>query len=110
MCVSRLFGGHACLPACETKHANGSGPFLIVAPLSLLNQWQHEFETWTDLECVIYHGNEMARSVIRDYEFFHQHDGKAANGKANGLKLQVIVTSFEIAVKDCKILCKVDGP
>jgi len=33
-----------------------NGPFLIIAPLSTIGNWQREFETWTDLNVVVYHG------------------------------------------------------
>lgn len=30
-----------------------SGPFLVIAPLSTLAHWQHEFEVWSDLNTII---------------------------------------------------------
>ena len=33
-----------------------NGPFLVIAPLSTIGNWQREFETWTDLNVVVYHG------------------------------------------------------
>jgi len=32
------------------------GPFLVVVPLSTLGNWQREFETWTDMNSIVYHG------------------------------------------------------
>jgi len=32
------------------------GPFLVIAPLSTIGNWQREFETWTDLNVITYHG------------------------------------------------------
>lgn len=32
------------------------GPFLVIAPLSTIGNWQREFETWTDLNAITYHG------------------------------------------------------
>jgi chromodomain-helicase-DNA-binding protein 7 len=32
------------------------GPFLVVVPLSTLGNWQREFETWTDINTIVYHG------------------------------------------------------
>ena len=32
------------------------GPFLVVAPLSTIANWQREFETWTDINAITYHG------------------------------------------------------
>ena len=31
-------------------------PFLVIAPLSTIHNWQREFENWTDLNVVVYHG------------------------------------------------------
>lgn len=31
-------------------------PYLIIVPLSTIGNWQREFETWTDLNVVTYHG------------------------------------------------------
>lgn len=33
------------------------GPFLVIAPLSTIPNWQREFESWTDLNVVVYHGS-----------------------------------------------------
>ena len=32
------------------------GPFLVIAPLSTISNWQREFETWSEINCVVYHG------------------------------------------------------
>jgi len=32
-------------------------PFLVIAPLSTIGNWQREFETWTDLNVIVYHGS-----------------------------------------------------
>ena len=55
------------------------GPFLIVVPLSTLHNWEREFETWTDLNAVVYHGSAASRQIIQDYEMYyakHRPDGK----------------------------------
>lgn len=33
------------------------GPFLVIAPLSTIPNWQREFEAWTELNVVVYHGS-----------------------------------------------------
>lgn len=45
------------------------GPFLIVAPLSTICNWQREFAAWTNMNAVIYHGSQASRDMIRTYEF-----------------------------------------
>ena len=47
----------------------GEALFLIVAPLSVLNQWAREISKWTDLEAVIYHGSARDRGIIGRYEW-----------------------------------------
>ncbi len=32
------------------------GPFLVVAPLSTIHNWERECETWSDINAVVYHG------------------------------------------------------
>lgn len=32
------------------------GPYLIIVPLSTLGNWQREFENWTDMNVIVYHG------------------------------------------------------
>lgn len=32
------------------------GPFLVVAPLSTIANWQREYETWTEMNVITYHG------------------------------------------------------
>lgn len=50
------------------------GPFLVVAPLATLRNWQREIESWTSLNAVIYSGTTTSREVIKRYEFrFRDH-------------------------------------
>nr|CCA16095.1 KIAA1416 protein putative [Albugo laibachii Nc14] len=82
------------------------GPFLIVAPLSLIVQWQNECETWTCMNCIVYHGNTEAREVIREYEFYFMNE----NGKPDKKKpfrFHIIVTTYEVAIKDIAFLSKI---
>ncbi|ETO10002.1 myb domain-containing protein [Reticulomyxa filosa] len=44
-------------------------PFLIVAPLGTIPHWQREFQTWTDLNPVVYQGNKEDRRVCHFFEF-----------------------------------------
>jgi len=48
------------------------GPFLIVAPLSTLAHWQREFEGWTMLNTIVYHGSAKDRQIIRELEIAHE--------------------------------------
>lgn len=33
------------------------GPSLIIAPLSIITNWEREFRTWTEMNTVVYHGS-----------------------------------------------------
>jgi SNF2 family DNA or RNA helicase len=91
-------------------------PFIIVAPLSTLGHWQREFDSWTNLNAVVYHGSATAREVLQNYEFFLSEDellradelsGKRpanSNGKRssprpkrNCYRFDVLITTYEMA-------------
>ncbi|ETO71882.1 hypothetical protein F444_11867 [Phytophthora nicotianae P1976] len=89
-------------------------PFIIVAPLSTLGHWQREFDSWTNLNAVVYHGSAAARDVLQNYEFFMSEDellradeltGKnVINGKRtvpqpkrNCYRFDVLITTYEMA-------------
>jgi chromodomain-helicase-DNA-binding protein 7 len=61
------------------------GPFLIVCPLSTLQQWKRETETWTHMPICVYHDSAEGRAMIRDLEWFHD--------ASTTPKFTVIVTS-----------------
>ena len=45
------------------------GPFLVVVPLSCVNQWESEFNLWAPhLNVVVFHGSALARQAIQKYE------------------------------------------
>ncbi|KAL3670112.1 hypothetical protein V7S43_004428 [Phytophthora oleae] len=88
-------------------------PFIIVAPLSTLGHWQREFNSWTNLNAVVYHGSAAAREVLQNYEFFMSEDellradelqGNHKNGKRaaprpkrNCYRFDVLITTYEMA-------------
>ncbi|KAL7751591.1 ATP-dependent DNA helicase Hrp3 [Sorochytrium milnesiophthora] len=73
------------------------GPFLVVVPLSVIHSWQSEFAKWApEMNVIVYVGNREARSMIRDYEF-HQINERS---KKQHLKFNVLVTTFELILKD----------
>jgi chromodomain-helicase-DNA-binding protein 1 len=72
------------------------GPFLVIVPLSTIAAWQWQFQTWApDLNVITYIGTASAREVIRKYEF------GASNKK---LKLNVLLTTYELTLRDAKEL------
>lgn len=74
------------------------GPFLVVAPLSVIPAWCDTFNLWTpDLNYVVYLGNAEARSTIRDHELMF-------NGNPKKHKFNVLVTSYEYILMDADFL------
>ncbi|POM78790.1 Chromodomain-helicase-DNA-binding protein, partial [Phytophthora palmivora] len=82
------------------------GPFLIVAPLSLIVQWQNECETWTTMNCVVYHGNSASREIIRDFEFNYLDENLRPDRK-KPYRFNILVTTYEVAIKDIAVLSKI---
>ena len=79
--------GKTCQSACFLQHLwknepvgkkslREVGQFLVVAPLSTLEHWQREIETWTELHSVIYHGSEVERQTIVDTDVFYSNGNK----------------------------------
>jgi SNF2 family DNA or RNA helicase len=69
------------------------GPFLLVVPLSTLDSWRREFETWApEMNAVVYLGDVNSRQTIRNFEWCHAHN--------NRLKFNVLLTTYEILLKD----------
>jgi SNF2 family DNA or RNA helicase len=61
-----------------------NGPFLILVPLSTIGNWIREFETWTDFNCIVYHGSSASRQMLQDYEFYFVDGGNTPN-KSNSI-------------------------
>uniref|UniRef100_A0A670JCV1 Chromodomain helicase DNA binding protein 9 n=1 Tax=Podarcis muralis TaxID=64176 RepID=A0A670JCV1_PODMU len=75
------------------------GPFLIIAPLSTIANWEREFRTWTDLNVVVYHGSMVSRQMIQQYEmYFRDSQGRIIRGT---YKFQAIITTFEMILGGC---------
>lgn len=74
------------------------GPFLVVAPLSVIPAWCDTFNLWCpDLNYVVYLGNSEARSTIREHELMF-------NGNPKKTKFNVLVTSYEYILMDSDFL------
>ncbi|TMW60638.1 hypothetical protein Poli38472_000680 [Pythium oligandrum] len=80
------------------------GPYLIVVPLSTIQHWRREIESWTDLNVCVYHdiGDHRAgkftakdmRAVIRNQEWYYP-------GLFGSIfKFHVLLTTFETILAD----------
>ncbi|KAG8165372.1 hypothetical protein KVR01_005647 [Diaporthe batatas] len=74
------------------------GPFLVVAPLSVIPAWCDTFNNWApDLNYVVYLGPEAARSTIREHELMINNNPKKT-------KFNVLVTSYDYILLDADFL------
>mgnify|MGYP001238818861 CR=1 FL=1 len=74
------------------------GPFLVIAPLSTIPNWQREFELWTDMNVIVYHGSQTSRNMIQEYEMTYKND---KGDKIDGLyKFHVLITTYECIITD----------
>ena len=95
------------------------GPFLIVVPLSTIGSWQREIQKWAShLNLVVLNGNSAAKEIIMQYEIFSGQSGKRSTergiqqtsnltqsrSKANSLKFNILLTTFEQALKEREFL------
>jgi SNF2 family DNA or RNA helicase len=81
------------------------GPYLVIAPLSTLPHWQREVEAWTDLNCILYHGDQESRRIITEFETHYRNE---RGGKVGGpLKFHILLTSPEMAMSDESFLSKI---
>ncbi|XP_035517364.1 chromodomain-helicase-DNA-binding protein 6 [Morone saxatilis] len=80
------------------------GPFLIIAPLSTITNWEREFRTWTNINVIVYHGSQISRQMILQYEMFYRDP--QGNTIPGVLKFHGVITTFEMIMADCPELKK----
>ncbi|MEQ2163856.1 hypothetical protein GOODEAATRI_000349 [Goodea atripinnis] len=75
------------------------GPFLVIAPLSTITNWEREFSTWTHMNAIVYHGSLASRQMIQQYEMYCKDDkGHLIPG---AYKFDALITTFEMVLSDC---------
>ncbi|XP_049327358.1 chromodomain-helicase-DNA-binding protein 9 isoform X4 [Astyanax mexicanus] len=81
-------------------HRKGiKGPFLIIAPLSTIANWEREFRTWTHLNVIVYHGSVLSRQMLQQYEmYFRDAQGRVVKG---AYRFQAVITTFEMILGGC---------
>uniref|UniRef100_A0A672KZZ6 Chromodomain-helicase-DNA-binding protein 8 n=1 Tax=Sinocyclocheilus grahami TaxID=75366 RepID=A0A672KZZ6_SINGR len=83
----------------EVFAAGIQGPFLIIAPLSTITNWEREFSSWTDMNAIVYHGSLASRQMIQQYEMYYKDDkGHLIPG---AYKFDALITTFEMILSDC---------
>lgn len=81
------------------------GPYLVLAPLSVLSHWKKTAEDWmADLNLVVMHDvkGKEGREIIKRYETYHTDIMKrgGTSQKSRLVKFNVLVTSFEVLKQD----------
>ncbi|XP_076018245.1 chromodomain-helicase-DNA-binding protein 8 isoform X3 [Genypterus blacodes] len=75
------------------------GPFLVIAPLSTITNWEREFCTWTHMNAIVYHGSLASRQMIQQYEMYCKDDKEHLIPGA--YKFDALITTFEMVLSDC---------
>ncbi|KAK2510655.1 chromodomain-helicase-DNA-binding protein 8-like [Columba livia] len=90
----------------EVHGAGLRGPFLVIAPLSTIANWEREFNTWTPMNCIVYHGSLASRQMIQQYEMYC----KDARGRLipGAYKFDALITTFEMILSDCPELREIE--
>ncbi|XP_060900017.1 chromodomain-helicase-DNA-binding protein 8 [Labrus mixtus] len=83
----------------EIYSAGIQGPFLVIAPLSTITNWEREFTTWTDMNAIVYHGSLASRQMIQQYEMYSKDDKEHLIPGA--YKFDALITTFEMILSDC---------
>ncbi|KAH9542764.1 hypothetical protein CY35_13G024400 [Sphagnum magellanicum] len=77
---------------CLRHEKLSSKPFLVIAPKSTLPGWEQELQQWgADLNAVVYEGDQTARALIREYEFYTADEAPL---------FDVLVTSYDLSMRD----------
>lgn len=82
------------------------GPFLVIAPLSTIGNWSREFEVWTDMNAIVYHGSSASRNMIQEFEMYY----KNSEGKRipDVYKFHALITTYEVIISDVEELSQIE--
>ena len=75
------------------------GPFLVIAPLSTIPNWQREFELWSDMNVIVYHGSQTSRNMLAEYEMYYK-DNENGERRKDAYKFHVLITTYECVITD----------
>lgn len=82
------------------RHVGVKGPFIIVAPLSTIQNWCNEIEKWSGgtMSCVKYHGSKAERpGIMRRF---------MPTSSQSEASFPIVVTSYEMVKMDLEKLCR----
>uniref|UniRef100_A0A452TDP0 Chromodomain helicase DNA binding protein 8 n=1 Tax=Ursus maritimus TaxID=29073 RepID=A0A452TDP0_URSMA len=90
----------------EVYNVGIHGPFLVIAPLSTITNWEREFNTWTEMNTIVYHGSLASRQMIQQYEMYCKDSrGRLIPG---AYKFDALITTFEMILSDCPELREIE--
>uniref|UniRef100_A0A670ZIR6 Uncharacterized protein n=1 Tax=Pseudonaja textilis TaxID=8673 RepID=A0A670ZIR6_PSETE len=90
----------------EVYNVGIRGAFLVIAPLSTITNWEREFNTWTEMNTIIYHGSLASRQMIQQYEMYCKDSrGRLIPG---AYKFDALITTFEMILSDCPELREIE--
>jgi chromodomain-helicase-DNA-binding protein 7 len=80
------------------------GPFLVCVPLSTIEHWKREFETWSFMASNVYHdtgGGRDMRDIIREFEWYFKGRSRRV------LKFHVLITTYDDLIRDYEELAEI---
>eukprot|EP00186_Timspurckia_oligopyrenoides_P004169 CAMPEP_0182444864 /NCGR_PEP_ID=MMETSP1172-20130603/3175_1 /TAXON_ID=708627 /ORGANISM="Timspurckia oligopyrenoides, Strain CCMP3278" /LENGTH=725 /DNA_ID=CAMNT_0024640511 /DNA_START=35 /DNA_END=2212 /DNA_ORIENTATION=+ len=84
---------------CYLRQVGSFGPFLIVAPLSVLHGWKSEIERAApSVSAIVFHGSKEERNEIRNSITPRLNNPSA--------KTPILITSYELAMRERPFLSK----
>ncbi|KAM8961534.1 chromodomain-helicase-DNA-binding protein 8 isoform 1-T1 [Pelodytes ibericus] len=90
----------------EVYNMSIRGPFLVIAPLSTITNWEREFASWTQMNTIVYHGGVASRQMIQQYEMYCKDSkGHLIPG---AYKFDALITTFEMVLCDCPELREIE--
>ncbi|EAY22905.1 F/Y-rich N-terminus family protein [Trichomonas vaginalis G3] len=76
------------------------GPFLIICPLSTIEQWEREIKEWTTMKVACYSGIKPRRDQMAEYELFFSETPIP--------KFHILLTTYEYIISDRNIFNSIE--
>lgn len=75
------------------------GPYLVICPLSTSYNWLSECEAWTNLNAIVFTGNEESRETIKKLCIMNE-------SSKDKMKVELIIAPYDNVVKDISFFTK----